>query len=293
MIPVGPQDAGGNFDQPRRKHLRGIIALREGVAEHLLGDDNALGRHGHQFGGHAAQGMDEQELFQQSLIVAQPRLGQQHRLVAGAEAKHAADAFLLPGQIKLIDGTAVLRRGEGPCLDPAADAAQPGIGFLQRIFRNGVKPKFIQRPQRQPGAEIADGATQFGPAPTGAFQQAYFVVGEEDEIAVRICAETALGCRRAEASERRQSSLVIVLKSEPLGRAGETAALDAGRPAGERVLHGAVMRGGSRGTEKWQTEVAGIFCQVVHRLFAERGCFGGNRKPANGCARLALLAAVR
>ena len=36
---------------------------------------------------------------------------------------------------------------------------------------------------------------------------------ERDEIAVRIFSETAFGCRRAEASERRQSSLVIVLKS--------------------------------------------------------------------------------
>ena len=60
---------------------------------------------------------------------------------------------------------------------------------------------------------------------------------EEDEIAVRICAETAFGCCRAEAMERRQSSLVIVLKTAPLFCAGEPATAEAGDESGEGVLH--------------------------------------------------------
>jgi hypothetical protein len=77
---------------------------------------------------------------------------------------------------------------------------------------------------------------------TGGFEQAYFVFGEEDEIDVRICAETAFLRCRPEAIERFQSSLVIVLKTASFGRGWEPPALDAGRGAGEGVfLHGSVM----------------------------------------------------
>ena len=92
----------------------------------------------------------------------------------------------------------------------------------------------MQRQQLPPGA---DRVTQRGPLATGRLEQAYFVFREEDEIAVRICADTAFFCRRAEASERFQSSLVIVLKSGSVGRAREGAALDAGVFSGEGIVH--------------------------------------------------------
>jgi hypothetical protein len=77
---------------------------------------------------------------------------------------------------------------------------------------------------------------------TGGFEEAYFVFGEEDEIAVRICAETAFLRCRPEAMERFQSSLVIVLKTASFGRAWELPALDTGRETGEGVfLHGSLM----------------------------------------------------
>ena len=104
-----------------------------------------------------------------------------------------------------------------------------------------VKPKILQPVQRQPRAKIPNRIAQRGPGPAGGFEQAYFVFREEDEIAVRICSETAFFCRRAETSERFQSSLVIVLKSGALVRAREDAALDAGGFSGEGIAHESAM----------------------------------------------------
>ncbi|HWL15568.1 MAG TPA: hypothetical protein VNR00_08185 [Opitutus sp.] len=95
--------------------------------------------------------------------------------------------------------------------------------------------------QRHDVTPRADCIAERSPFAAGAFQQTYFVFGKEDEIAVRICAETAFGCRRAEASERRQSSLVIVLKSGSLVRARERAPADAGELSGEGIVHGSAM----------------------------------------------------
>ena len=107
--------------------------------------------------------------------------------------------------------------------------------------RRRRKPKIFEGPQRQQRPQFADRRAKRRPRAAGAFEQAYFVFSEEDEIAVRICADTAFGCRRAEASERRQSSLVIVLKVASGLVAREGAALDTGDLAGEVVLHGSAM----------------------------------------------------
>jgi hypothetical protein len=113
-----------------------------------------------------------------------------------------------------------------------------------------VEPKVIEPVQREQRTKRADRRAQFRPLGTGAFEQRYFVFGEEDEVAVRVRmrSEIAFFCCRAEVSERFQSSLVIVLKTGAWFRAGEDAALDAGVFSGEGVLHGRSrdMRGPSR-----------------------------------------------
>ena len=187
--------------------------------------------------------MDEQKFFEQGAIVAQTGLGEQEGLLAGVKLKHAADAFLLAGKIEFVNGTVV--GGIGPRFDASADAMQSGVGFLEGVFGRGVETKILQWTQRQQTAELPDGITEGRPFAAGCLQQAYFVFFEEDEIAVRICAETALGCRRAEASERFQSSLVIVLKSASFDRAGEAPTLEEGGFAGELVLHGSAIYGRS------------------------------------------------
>jgi hypothetical protein len=104
-----------------------------------------------------------------------------------------------------------------------------------------VKAEVIEPVQREQRAKRADRRAQFRPLGTGAFEQRYFVFGEEDEVAVRVRmrSEIAFFCCRAEVSERFQSSLVIVLKTGALFRAGEGAALDAGDFSGEDIEHAA------------------------------------------------------
>ena len=119
--------------------------------------------------------------------------------------------------------------------------------------------------------EVSNRIAEGGPFTPGGFKETYFVFLEEDEIAVRICAETALGCRRAEASERFQSSLVIVLKSASFDRTGEVTALEERGLSGELVLHGSAMGETSAGSAR----LAKGFCrQVIRKLgFRRRSRF--------------------
>ena len=135
---------------------------------------------------------------------------------------------------------------EPPRLAPTADAPQPRVGLLERILRGGVETEILQPVQRQPGPQSADRRAELTPLRRRALQQRYFVFGEEDEVAVRVRmrSEIAFFCCRAEASERFQSSLVIVLKTAPLFRAGEEPTAEAGRSSGEGVLHASLMRHG-------------------------------------------------
>ena len=246
VVAVRPQETRGDFDQSRGQPRRHVVALRQRIPEHLLRDDDALGRDRHHLRGHAAERMDEHQLLKQAPVVAEPRLGRECRLVAPAKLEHAADPLRFARQVEFVDGAV------GPCerprLHPAADAVQPGIRLLQRVFDPGRETEILQAAQRRRRAPAANRVAQRGPLGARAFEQAYFVFGEEDEIAVRICSETALGCRRAEASERRQSSLVIVLKSGSFDGTGEVTPAEPGGLAGEEVLHdGSVdMRATSR-----------------------------------------------
>src|SRR5690606_3735379 len=192
----------------------------------------------------------------------------------------AADAFFLAGQVEFVNRT--VGRGKGPGLDAAADALEVRIGFLERVFRFGGKPEILQPVQGQLPAKIADGPAQRGPFAAGAFEQAYFVFGEEDEIAVRICSETALRCRRAEASERFQSSLVMVLKSASFGRAGELAPAEESGLAGEGVLHGSAMRA----TSARPGDLAKGFCRQLIRKPRTRGRATNASRPQERQGRL-------
>src|SRR6185436_10924511 len=104
-------------------------------------------------------------------------------------------------------------------------------------FLAAGKPKFIQPLQRQQRPPPANRRAERRPLAARALEERYFVFGERDEIAVRIFADTAFGCRRAEASERRQSSLVIVLKSASFVRPREVPPAESRDLAGEEVLH--------------------------------------------------------
>ena len=143
------------------------------------------------------------------------------------------------------------------------------VRLLQRVFRRRRKSEILQCAQRQQRAPRADRLTQRRPLRPGGLEQAYFVFREEDEIAVRICAETAFDCRRAEASERFQSSLVIVLKSGPVVRVREGAAADAGGLSGEGIfLHESAMRETSVAADSNATPL----CRQVIRTGTRRPC---------------------
>jgi hypothetical protein len=70
----------------------------------------------------------------------------------------------------------------------------------------------VERQQWQAAAKFPDGRAQPAPGTAQTLQQAYGVFREDDEVAVRIRSNAALGRRRAEAIERFQSSPVIVAK---------------------------------------------------------------------------------
>ena len=249
VVTIRPQKTRRNLDQARRQRARHIVALRQRLPERLLRHHDAFRRHRHHFGRHAAEGMHEQQFLQQPAVAAKSRLGPQRGFFTPPKTKLAADPPFFARQIKFING-AVRLRGKRPRLHAAADAPQPRVGLLQRIRRRltfglrqrcARKAKILQRSQRHQAAQVPDRRTEPRPLVARGLEQAYFVFGEEDEIAVRICAETAFGCRRADAIERRQSSLVIVLKIASRFGPREEAALDAGELAGEVVLHGSAM----------------------------------------------------
>jgi len=245
VIPVGAEETRGNLDEAGREQGRHVVALREGLAERLFHHDDALGGDGDNLGRHAAEGMDQQDFLEQGAVVAELGIGQQASFLAAAESEFAPDMILLARQVELVDGT-VGFGGERPGFHSAADAPKVGVGFFKGVFRGGQKTEIVKRPEGEKGAEGADGLTQGGPFGPGPLEETYFVFLEEDEIAVRICAETAFGRRRAESSERFQSSLVIVLKSDSFGNAEERAPPETGRLAGEGVLHGSLMSETSR-----------------------------------------------
>lgn len=86
----------------------------------------------------------------------------------------------------------------------------------------------FERTQGQKTAEKEYRLVQFPPHATGGCEQAQFVGGEEDEIVVRIRSEASARRCRAEASERFQSSFVIVLKSGVFERIEDEGPMDPG-----------------------------------------------------------------
>ena len=60
----------------------------------------------------------------------------------------------------------------------------------------------LERDDRQCRAKGPDRFAQCGPLTARRLEEAYFVFGEADEIAVLICADTALPCRFDQLIER-------------------------------------------------------------------------------------------
>src|SRR5690606_6980492 len=94
---------------------------------------------------------------------------------------------------------------------------------------------------RQQRAERARRRVEFVPERVRSSEQAQLVFSPEDEIVVRIRADADARRCRAKASERRQSSLVIVEKSGLPAGFGELSTADAGWPAGKRVSHAGLL----------------------------------------------------
>jgi hypothetical protein len=127
---------------------------------------------------------------------------------------------------------------EGGGFDATAYGTEPGRAFGENIADVIGKAEVGERDERQQGAEGAGGLVQLVPEGIGAGQEGYFVGFPEDEVIVWIRSDADARRRRAEASERFQSSPVIVLKAAAVFRGRETSALDEGRSSGEGVLHG-------------------------------------------------------
>jgi len=119
---------------------------------------------------------------------------------------------------------------------------EPGAAFRQGVFRFRRKAELVERQEGQLAAKSPDGLAQLSPIAARPLEQAYGVFREDEEIALRIRSKAALGCRRAEAIERLQSSPVIVEKADLAWGAGELGAADDSLPAGEGILHGSAMR---------------------------------------------------
>ena len=128
-----------------------------------------------------------------------------------------------------------LRNGEGQGFHATADPPQPGgVGF-KRIVGLRAETVVLEPHQGQRGPELPDGPAQFSPAVLRQLQQAYFVRFGEDESAVVICRDRALGCFFAQLIERPKSLPVTVQNSGPPFRPGETGAFEVGGVSGERV----------------------------------------------------------
>ena len=121
-------------------------------------------------------------------------------VIARQELERRADLAAFAEVEKLVDRQIIGR--ERQCLNPAADASQLiGVG-LERIVDFRAEAERLERDDRQRGAKRADGFAERGPLAAGGLEQAYFVFREEDEIAVLICADTALPCRFDQLIER-------------------------------------------------------------------------------------------
>jgi hypothetical protein len=68
--------------------------------------------------------------------------------IATPETEHAADLFLLARQVKFVN-RAIGLAGISPGLDATTDPTQPRVGFLERVFRQGIEAEIRQSPQRQ------------------------------------------------------------------------------------------------------------------------------------------------
>jgi len=100
-----------------------------------------------------------------------------------------------------------------------------GVG-LKGVVRLRIEAEILEPHQRQGAAEGADGVAQLGPARLGRFEQAYFVALGEDERAVFICSDSALGCFFAHLIERPKSLPVTVQNRVPGFAAGEPEAFE-------------------------------------------------------------------
>ena len=239
VVAVGAEKTGGDGDKRGRLHAGGIGAFGKQGAEGLFGDKHAFGGHGDDLGGHAVEGEHEEKFFEHRAVGPGAGLGVEGDVAAGVKREAAADAAVFVGQVEFIDGAVgALKRGG---LDAAGDGAQARVEFTEQVLGVGSETEGLQRQDGEQAAEGAGGGVELVPEGVGAGEEAYFVVGPEDEIIVRIRADADARRCRAEASERRQSSLVIVLKRGPGEGGGKLAAADAGGLAGEGVLHASAL----------------------------------------------------
>ena len=240
VVAVRPQKPRWDLDQSAGEVAGHVVALRQRLAARLLRDEDPLGRDGDDLGRHAAERQDDQELLKQPPVVAEPGLGPQERLAPALEPELAPDPLLLARPVELVD-RALAGRLERPRLDADPDLPQARVRLLERVSLRLAEPEVGERAQRQEGPEPPDRRAERGPFGAGGLKQDHFVFRKEDEIAVRICSEIALGCRLAKSSERFQSSLVIVLKSGSGGCVREEGAADARGLSGEGILHVSAM----------------------------------------------------
>jgi len=156
---------------------------------------------------------------------------------AATEGEGAADATVVAGHEKFIDGV-VGGALEGSRFDAAADGAERGRALGEDVAHVFGEAKIGQGDEGQQGTKGAGGLVEFVPKRIGVGEERYFVGFPEDEVIVGIRSDADARRRRAEASERFQSSPVIVLKGAALFEGREPGTLDAGRSSGEGVgLH--------------------------------------------------------
>jgi hypothetical protein len=157
------------------------------------------------------------------------------------ETKGGTHTPILSGLKKFVNGT--IRILKSPSFDAAANVIQKGIGSGKWFVCIGLKTKRGQWKQRHIFTKRLQRLRERPPILRALRdQRCYsFWEGEDSESAVRICFNASFCRCRAEAIERRQSSLVIVEKSGLSAGGKERVAADAGRAAGEAVRHVADM----------------------------------------------------
>ena len=238
VIAVRAQEAGWDRDEGGRLHAGRVGALLESFAESLFSDEHSfLTGHADDFDWHAVKSQDEVEFFQHGAVSAIGGVGEQRGVFAAAEGEGAADTAIVAGHKEFVDGL-VGHAFEGGGFDAAANGAQGGRAFREDVAHLLLKTEIRERNEGEQGAKGAGGLVKFVPERVGAGQESYFVGFPEDEVIVGIRSDADARRRRAEASERFQSSPVIVLKGAAVFFGGEPEALDEGRSSGEGVLHG-------------------------------------------------------